>query len=399
MRFLIDADRRREYEALGVMSEAAEVYDHVPCADRTAFVSRLGDRLQLFPFDVGRRTTTRSLYGAVHRVVDVYRDMVLTEPETSTAAHASALLKLAKVSQQRHRYDDASEAIKRAALAYRELMRAESGAAAVAHAEALIDTAKMLEAVRLPGEAIAVLTDALPVYRELAQQDPAAYLAGLAALLARLVKLLRTTDRPKELAVIREALSIYDAAAGTHGSEPISLPLTDLSDMALRLWKLGERDAAMHAAQTGRDLASADVPGIPVPARPMSWEPTAERDRPPRQSRARTGWANLADKFDTYAFRLLASGQPKESLAASMEAIRCAREQVKEYRDLSAANPAFLNSLAESLDSLATYLQKLDSDEEQETAAAAAATAEAAEIRRRLGTSPDAIGASPTDAL
>ena len=394
------AESGREYEALGVMSEAAEAYGHAASAERSAFVSRLGDWLQLFPFHVGRRTSTRSLHGAVDRVVDIYRDMVLTEPETSTAAHASALLKLAKVSQQHHRYGEVAEAIMGAALVYRELMRAESGAAAVAHAEALIDTAKRLEAVRLPEEAIAALTDALPVYRELAQEDPGAYLARLAALLAWLVKLFRATDRSKELAAIWEAVSIYDAAAGTDGNEPISLRLNDLSDMALRLWKIGERDAAIHAAQTGRSLASAAVPGIPARAQPMSWEPPAERDRPPRQSRLPTGWADLADKFDTYAFRLIASGQAKESLAASIDAVRCAREQVKEYRDLSGANPGFLKALAGSLNSLATYLRKLDSEEEQdeEMAAAAAATAEAAEIRRRLEPSPDSIGARPTGA-
>ena len=376
------AESGREYEALGVMSEAAEIYGHSPSAERSAFVSRLGDWLQLFPYQVGRRTFTRSLIGAVNHVVDIYRDMVLTEPDTSTAAHASALQKMARVFKKHHRDDEAAEAIKGVALVYRELVRAESGAAAVPHAEALIDTAEMLKAVRLPAEAIAALTDALPVYRELAQADPGAYQTRLAALLARLVKLLRTTDRPKELAAIRETVSIYDAAAGTAGSEPVSLPLADLSDMALRLWKLGERDAAIHAAHTGRDLMSAGTPGTPAPAQPMSWDPPAERDRPPRQSRLPSGWADLADKLDTYAFRLLASGQAKESLAASIDAVRYCREQVKVYRDLSDVNPSFsLKALAGSLDNLAIYLRRLDFRDEE----AAAAAAEAAEIRRRLG--------------
>ena len=325
---------------------------------------------------------TRSLIGAVNHVVDIYRDMVLTEPDTSTAAHASALQKMARVFKKHHRDDEAAEAIKGVALVYRELVPAESGAAAVPHAEALIDTAEMLKAVRLPAEAIAALTDALPVYRELAQADPGAYQTRLAALLARLVKLLRTTDRPKELAAIRETVGIYDAAAGTAGSEPVSLPLADLSDMALRLWKLGERDAAIHAAHTGRDLMSAGTPGTPAPAQPMSWDPPAERDRPPRQSRLPSGWADLADKLDTYAFRLLASGQAKESLAASIDAVRYCREQVKVYRDLSDVNPSCsLKALAGSLDNLAIYLRRLDFRDEE----AAAAAAEAAEIRRRLG--------------
>jgi NACHT domain len=389
------AESGREYEALGVMSEAAEIYGHSPSAERSAFVSRLGNWLQLFPYGVGRRTFTRSLDGAVNRVVDIYRELVLTEPETSTAAHASALLKMARVFQKHHRKGEAAEAIKGVALVYRQLMRAESGTAAVAHAKALIDTAKMLEAADLPDEAIAALTDALPIYRKLAQADPGAYQARLAALLARLVKLLRTTDRPKELTAIREAVGIYDAAAGANGSEPVSLPLTDLSDMALRLWKLGERDAAIHAAQTGRHLMSAGTPGNPAPAQPMSWDPPAERDRPPRQSGSPSGWADLADKFDTYAFRLLASGQAKESLAASTEAVRCCREQVNVYRDHSGANPSvFLKALAGSLDDLAAYLRRLDSGDEQ----AAAAAAEAAEIRRRLGQSPDGISARPPGA-
>jgi hypothetical protein len=390
------AESGREYEALGVMSEAAEIYGHSASAERSAFVSRLGDWLLLFPYDVGRRTFTLSLHGAVNRVVDIYCDMVLTEPETSTAAHASALLKLARVfRKQLNRKGEGAEAIKAAALVYRQLMRAESGTAAVAHAEALIDTAKMLEAAGLPGEAIAGLTDALPIYRKLAETDPAAYQARLAELLAWRVKLLKTADRPKELAAIQEAVTIYDAAAGANGSESVSLPLADLSHMALRLWKLGERDAAIHAAQTGRVLMSADTAGTPAPARRMSWEPPAERDRPTRKPGVPSGWADLADKFDTYAFRLLASGQAKESLAASTEAVRCSREQVKVYRDLSDANPSVsLKALAGSLDSLAAYLRRLDSGDEE----AVAAVAEAAEIRRRLGESPDAVSAQPPGA-
>jgi tetratricopeptide (TPR) repeat protein len=378
------AESGREYEALGVMSEAAEIYGYSASAERSAFVSRLGDWLQLFPYDVGRRTRTRGLIDAVDSVVDIYRDMVLTEPETSTAAHAIALLEMAKVFRKHRRNVEAAGAIKSAALVYRQLMRAESGAAAVPHAEALIDTARMLGAVRLPDEAVAALTDALPVYRELAQADPGAYLARLATLLGLLVKLLRTTDRAKELAAIREAVGIYDAAAG---SEPVSLPLTDLSDMALRLWQLGEREAAIHAAKTGRDLMSAGAPGMPASARPMSWSPPTERDRPPRHSRLPSGWGDFADKFDTYAFRLLASGEAKESLAASIDAVRCGREQVKVDRDLSGANPsAFLEALAGSLDNLAAYLQRLDSGDEE----AAASAAESAEIRRRLGLSQEA---------
>jgi hypothetical protein len=112
--------------------------------------------------------------------------------------------------------------------------------------------------------------------------------------------------------------------------------------------------------------------------------------RPRRQPRLPDGWADLADKFDTYAFRLLASGQAKESLAASNDAVRCGRDQVKVYRDLSGTKPTvFLKSLAGSLDSLAAYLRRLDSGGEE----AVTAAAEAAEIRRRLGLSPDATGA------
>ena len=259
-----------------------------------------------------------------------------------------------------------------------------------------------LEKFYLPDEAVALLTDAVHVYRELARSEPHRYRADLAALLARLAGLLRTLGRPQELDAIREAVGIYREAAqgGRNGSADLSLAV--LNRLAIRLWKRGERDAAIEAAQTGQRLAGTSTPGNPLTP-PLCWEPLTESDKPPRQfpsaipyvasrvtgspywkAQSAIGWARLADKFDTRALRLLASARAEESLAASEYAMRCGQQVVEIYRQLANATPSvYLKDLAESWHSLAVYLRKAQSSEGK----AQAAADKADEIRRRLGLS------------
>jgi hypothetical protein len=136
----------------------------------------------------------------------------------------------------------------------------------------------------------------------------------------------------------------------------------------------------------------------------MPWEPITEHDAPlplPRPgngasvrlsasdefvNKAVERWRRLADEFDTRAFRFLVSGQTHESLAASIEAVRCGQHAVEIYRLLADTWPSsHLSDLAGALDLLAGYLRKVGSREYE----AQDAAREACEIRRRLqGLSP-----------
>jgi hypothetical protein len=390
----------RVHEALGVMGEAADLFGQSASTERTKFERRLANWIESLLLDPGPWSYTQSLLVAAHGMADIYRDLVLMEGDSATATYAASLVRLARAFQRLQRPNDAADAIKRAAQVYRELIQKEAPVTASARIEGLLKIAKMLEQAKLPDEAVAALTDAARVYRALAQAEPAVYSAPLAETLARLARLLRRLGRPQELDAIREAVSIYLAAVNDSAEESACPSLADLSDLAIRLWKLGETDAAIEAAQTGAQLVTAhasDPETIPFP----SWKLLVEQDLPPRDSRSeilvRTLRAStdpyrwrgsakrlqsLADEFDTSAFRLLASGFLHESQEASINAVRCSEESVKIYRNLSDYYPStFLERLADSLDTLATYLRKVGSRENE----AQAVSFEAHDIRRRLG--------------
>jgi tetratricopeptide (TPR) repeat protein len=289
--------------------------------------------------------------------------------------------------------------------------------------------------LKQPGKALGALADALQRHRELARADPDSYPISAAELLTRIANLSRKLTAPREPDAIRVARHLYhdtakedgtqrdtdaehtDAehtdtttpSASTDPGEPSGPSLFALSDLSVRLWKLGERDAALHAAQAGRRLATADSAGDPAPAKPMAWEPITDHDPLPqlpqpttRASAAARGplglgtfglrmdawqYQSLADEFDTRAFRLLISGQAHESREASLEAIRCAEQAVEIYRQLADTQPsAYLGGLAGALDLLAKYLRKVDSRQPE----AEDAAREAHDIRRLLGPPPQA---------
>ena len=356
------AESGREHEALGVISEAAGIYGSLAAPERWAFQARLADWLNLFPFRVGRRTLTPGLKIEINRVTDIYRDLVLTEPEPDAPTHARALIELASALRRLGRDDEAAAAFDSAARAYRQLIRAAAGDNAEAHArdiraytQALMQVAGALEQLKLTSKAAGALADALEVYRELAGANPYSYNLELGALLTRLANLSSKLTRPEELNVIRAAVNVYREAAednGTHHSpgdqqadteyvlaaassdlfgpgNPLGLSLATLSDLSMRLWKLGECDAALDAGQTGRRLATAGSAWSPAPAKPMSWEPITDHDPPPRlpplgtrtsvrlasddhyqDTKAVTQWRMLADQFDTRAFRFLVRQSP-----------------------------------------------------------------------------------------
>lgn len=424
------AESGREYEALGVMSEAADVYGRQAAPQRRAFQSRLADWLYLFPFQAGRRTLAHSLMTEVNRVTDIYRDLVLTEPEPHKAAHGRALILLAGVLRRHGCPGEAATTLEGASQVYRDLIKASAGISAEAHAhetrtyaQALSRLATGFEQLGLSSKAADAVADAVQVYRGLAQAAPDKYRGCLAGLLTRLANLCREQDRPREMDALREAASLYREAAegsGEHrapsaqqadaeqacrhasvGSRECNgFSLASLSDMSLRLWKLGDCDAAVDAARTGRQLAAADGADNSGSLQFTSWVPITDDNLPlrplpqsePRASPSADGnrfrdieivnhWRRMADKLDTRAFRFLVSGQVHESLAASIDAVRCSQQAVEIQRELAETWPsAYLGGLAETLEVLAGYLHKLSSREcEAENTAR-----EADEIRRRL---------------
>lgn len=377
------------YEAFGVMTEAAEIYRQCPAADRRRFEWGLAAWIEQ---QFGRGARAPELADATDAMADVYRDLVLSEADTTTAAHADSLIQMARLFRRLHRPGDAGRAFSGAAQIYRVLAQAAPG-----YAGKLLDLAGPLEQAGLPDEAIAALTGAVGVYRALAQSEPgqaAACNASLAKALVQLADLLGRLGRPGKLDAIQQATGIYRAMAEDDSPEArlACPPLADLRRLALLLWKLGDTAEALEAARTARRLADTQAPGDDPAA--------AEPDLPPQDADAKirrlaaASWRSYsmggsadgrhwpADELDTMAFRLLVAGRADEARTASEAAIRASAVTVSRYRRDAADMPAsYLPSLASALDELATYLGKVSSRETE----AAAAAAEASEIRSQLG--------------
>ena len=388
------AESGREDEAPGVMNEAAGIYGTLAASERRAFQSRLADWLDRLWIQPRRHTQIPRLRTEINRVTNVYRDLLLTEPEPDSPAHAQALVHLAIALRRLRRNDEAATVFDSAAKAYRHLLRAALGSSAEgdarhieAYAQALVQVAHASDQLKHPGNAadalpwkLDVIPAALHLHHDAAKKD-------------------RTQGDADT-----EHIGVTTPSASADPGEPSALSLSALSDLSVRLWKLGERDAALDTAQAGRRLA---IPGYPAPAKPMSWDPINDHDPPPRppQPRTRTSvaagrpldmdvillssdanqWQRLADEFDTRAFRLLSSEQVHESCKASTDAVRCAEQAVEIYRLLADTQPsAYLDDHAKALDLLAKYLRKVDSREPE----AEEAIREAHEIRRLLGPSP-----------
>jgi tetratricopeptide (TPR) repeat protein len=388
------------YEAVGVMTEAADLYRQSPTTDRQRFEQRLADWIELLSFDIGARKRTRDLADATAAMADVYRDLVLTEAHTVTPEHADSLIRLARVFHRRlNRLGDAASALKRASETYRELIQANVAAPEPTHARKLLDLAKPLEQAGLPDEALAVLTDAVGAYGTLAEAEPdqgAAYRTSLVRSLVQLANLLGRLGRPGELDAIRRAAGIYRAVADedSPGARPACPPLADLRRLAMRLWKLGDTQEALAAVQTARRLAdiyvaddNAALTGAYVPPRYADVQIQllmlrANRFPPRTRVSARGLVQSPADELDTLAFRLLAAERVAEARTAIEAAVRAREAAVMMYRVLADDAPdSSLPDLAKALDELAASLRKVGSRETEVTAAAA----EARDIRRRLG--------------
>jgi tetratricopeptide (TPR) repeat protein len=388
------AEAGRTFEGFGVMTGAADIYRQSPTTDRQPFEQRLADWIELFPFRIGTRKSTRDLDDAADALADVYRDLVLTEVGAVTPAYADSLIRLAGVSRRLHRPGDAASALKRAYETYRELIQAN--ALEPAHARKLLDVAGLLAQTGLHDDAVAALTDAVSTYRTLAEtalDQAAAHNTSLTQSLVQLANLLSRLDRPGELDAIRQAVGVYRAAADDDSriARLACPPLADLQRLAIRLWKLGDTDEALAAAQTARRLADINVVSddaalaeVDLPPDAMIRSLMLHADRYPNQMSvfAPGRLQAQADELDTLAFQLLAAGRVAESRTAQEAVVRASEAVVMMYRSLAADEPASsLPALAKALDKLAAYLTKMGSRETE----AAVAAAEARDIRRRLG--------------
>jgi hypothetical protein len=418
------ADAGRNDEALGSMTEAAEIYCQLAGVKDDAFLPLLMNSLTWLTWINGKLERPGDAARAVSTVVDSYRELLRAEPDRDRASHATSLTQLAELLKRLRREDDAAVAINEAAKIYDELARTEPDSDPAGHAESLIALAQMLEGLGHNEDAARAISDSAYTYRELARLEPGKYRPLLVESLSRLATLYRKMDRPEELSAVSEAVSVYRAAAAeaklcgadgqgaaksprlapTFAAEAIGLSLSTLSSLALRLWKLGMQREAIEAVAIGVQMAAVGAQEDSDTTLRTMWVGLGFSDRPSalmrpgfvgiigwltrvagyaswENARARDWWS-LADEHDTRAFRLLLAGQDQLSQAEAAKAVDCCRGLVKVCRHLANTKPAdHLTDLAYSLDLLAVQLRKAESGEEE----AEAAASEAQLIRHRLG--------------
>jgi tetratricopeptide (TPR) repeat protein/predicted ATPase len=418
-------DARRNDEAIGLVIEAAEVYLQLARAKPDTYSARLEHSLTWLVRITSKLDRPDHATREVNAVMDSYRELVRAEFGRNRAKYLASLAALVELWQS-GREDDAVAEINDAVQEYANLPRTGPSSDPAGCAKSIVTLAGMLERLHRREDACRAIAHAVDIYRGLAQIRPATYRPVLAESLRHLATLYQQMGRPEELSALCEAVSVYRDAAAEAGpcgpvgprpasslleagfsfrSAPPGLSLTELSALALRLWKLGAQSQAMETVAIGDQLAgTAGHPKDPAAVLRRTWFklpysaqasalnlPHSERSRRWWDRRSGSEWAeriraqdlkSLTDAHDTSAFRLLLTGRDQEAQAEAVEAVDCCRQLVAGYRHLADTNPAgYLTNLADSLDLLAIQLCKVGAPEEE----AKAATSEAQLIRRRIG--------------
>jgi hypothetical protein len=403
----------RNDEALGLMTEAAEIYVGLAKAEPETFLRPLRNALTWLMRTSEALESSEDAQRGISTVADCYRDLIRVELRRDRLSYVASLGWLVRLLKRLGREDAAAAEVNDAVKAYAEPSGARLDSDLASYAESLIALAEMLEDLGRKDDASRAIAYSADIYRELARRDPAKHGPLLVESLRSLATRYKKTDPAQELSAIREAVSVYRTAAKGKVSDPsgkgaatsraLSRSLQNLGALALRLWKLDAQQEAIEAVAIGDHIAGVNTHDgsaaamrmmwagpefsgrASAPVRPDSlsifgWLMRVTGDRSWERARA-ADWDYLADEHDTRAFRLLLAGHVQESQAEAAKAVDCCQQLVEVYRHMASTAPAdHLADLAESLNLLAVQLHKAGSGEQE----AKAAASEAQLIRRRL---------------
>ncbi len=431
------AEAGRYGEAFSVMTEAAEIYCQSP---HFLYRSDFEDALFWLQRESERTGGSIAAAGTVETIVNRYRQSVRAECAADPEDRVAALTQLARILRRLGFDDDAADAINEAAIICGQPAHNDSYSHKARLAESLRKLAGQLEELNRKDDAATAIARSADIYRDLARLEPKTYRFSLLDSLNQLATLFSELDQPAEVAVIREAVSAYQAMTEAEMSLGPGLSETNvrhelalgwLSHFALRLWQLALRDEAVEAARIGRQLAAADSLSTFFSTRRLVWDGSLGPRRRPvsvrlimqfqdrfdlyslenysepeltvmLRSRAmrlgrwlgrlmgRASWElelavalrSRVEEHDEWAFRFLLAGREDESRTEAAIAAGFSREVVAAYRRLSSTKPAvYLAALADSLDLLAAQLRKAGMGDIE----AEAADGEAQLIRRQLG--------------
>jgi predicted ATPase len=408
---------RRNDEAIGLMIEAAEIDLNLARADPDTYLSGLKDSVaSLLNITVKLNHLDRATC-EVKSIIDGYRELVRAEFDRNRTKYLKSLTPLVELLSQSGREDDAAADINYAVERYAKLPRTGPSSDPVGCEKSLVELAGMLKRLHRWDDACRAIGYSADIYRELAKLEPVRYRPVLVESLIRLAALYQERNRPAELGVVREAISVYrDAAAEGRQCDPSKegilfnapgLSLTELSFLALRLWKFGALQEVTEAAEIAKKIDGKAGQNYRATALLRAWvEPrltarSTALERPVPDSMVRRlerlltanetweidraqNWKSRADAHDTRAFTLRLAGGNQQ--AESAEAAHCCERLVGIYRHLAKTKPAdYLSDLAGSLDLLAIQLRKADRSETEAGIKATDVASEAQLIRQRLG--------------
>jgi hypothetical protein len=272
-------------EALCLTSETVDTARRLADADpetlRPVLASALSDLSDwLWITRAKERSRAEESASARREAAAIYRELAETEPARYGRRLASSLDILAFMFGALTRRDDELDAVRDAFYAYRERAEciagirrqiAESDLANVLHyrAELTTGTQPLRRArPRQRKKTLAAATETVAAAcGKLAESQPTEYLLDLAEAANGLAVELKSAGRRREARIIIDEAdkirSRYHQSVDVMHPKALEMqPLGRMDFLALRLWKLGQHQKALRAAQISCDLAPASRPGM-----------------------------------------------------------------------------------------------------------------------------------------
>jgi hypothetical protein len=419
--------------------ESPNPYDERSESNPPRFLSVLADSLR----DLGdwlweSKSRREESVSAWREAAEIYRGLAEADPARFGSSLTSSLYILASAGRALRRQDEELRDIFRALDAYRERAKLMAD---IRHKIAEPEQAILLKSRREAAtgkqalgharsqehkETLVAARNAAAAWDRRADCEPTEFLPDLADAADRLAIKLKSAGKRRAARILadeadRIRCQYRRSVDVTRRQGRETRPVAHVNNLALRLWKLGERQEAVQASQISRALAPAnqavaatEARGRTSPTRLIilfretrqlqSWQNRVNyyrkhivqvrqwTEKAPESSdllvQARkdlaTALGDQSDDLDTLHFRRIVSGRSKDGEAAARRAVEAQRESVSIYHKMYSTLPpsnrsGLANVLASSLETLALRLKAADRLEE-----AVRAEEEANEIRQWL---------------
>jgi len=392
-------------EALNANCEVVDRYRSLVASDPNTFLPDLArslDSLGNVLSELGQREDALKM---AREAVDIYRSLSKSHPDAFLFDLPGSINNLGNRLIGCGRYDEALEVYKEAVNTYRSLAESRPDAFLPYLAMALNNQGNNLNEFGKTEDVPKIIQEAVNIYRSLTTSRPDAFLPYLADSLNSLGNSLSELGQfEKALETTREAVNIYRSLVESRSDAFLPDLAMSLDNLGNSLCKLKQRERALEATKETVDIyrsLTISYPNAFLPdlARSLNnlgirFSDLGQYKEALKVSQEALGIsrplvATQPDLFIPYLLQSLnTAGNSLNDLDRCEEALEMAREAVDICRPLAVSRPeVFLSYLAGTLNNLGNKLGDLDRDKE-----ALDAIRESVDIYRRLMTScPEAF--------